>query len=310
MYGPGSYAQAHAARERIADHDVTGLWNNIPDPGPDLRDAEHVGDGPDGAPVILVGNGARAASSCRALERRRPGGDFVFDVNGFYAALGVSPDATVEEITRAYHDMGGQDDAWLTETLMILRDPDKRAAYDRMLPHQRFNDSTTYAEVRRVEAMEALREGIPRTGTVSDQSVYGGARRTREWGSAYTKSTSDKQPPWQYAYYLWHLLYRDSAVDQLPEWQHLLIAALNGDEHSAPLQFAVGRCAAGIPATAIRVAGTLIAFLPYNTAPTPEQAVRVAAMLRTLATDHTTSVTPDNTLTATRTHTPSLEHAA
>lgn len=310
MYGPGSHAQAHAARERIADHDVTSLWGAIPDPGADIQDAEHFGNGPDGAPVIVVGDGARTASSCVALERRRPASRFVFDVNGFYAALGVSPEATVEELSRAYHALGGQDDPWLTEALMILRDPDKRAAYDRMLPHQLFNDSTTYAQVRRAEALQALREGIPRTGTVSDQSMYGGARGTQKWDSAYTESRTEKQPPWEYAYYLWNLLYRDSAVTSLPDWQHLLIDALNNDEHPTPLQFAVGRCAAGIPATAIQVAGTLIAFLPYNTDPTTEQAERVARRLRELATD-AQSATSDTAPTATRTHTtPSLEHAA
>jgi hypothetical protein len=61
------------------------------------------------------------------LERYQP---IVWDVNGYYADLGIKPTATRREIMQAYQVLGGQDSVRLTYVVKQLLDADIRARYD------------------------------------------------------------------------------------------------------------------------------------------------------------------------------------
>lgn len=259
------------------DIDLTDLWSRIP--GPTATLAAY---GPDGAPVILVGDGPRTCTSARAVVSLRPGR--IYDVNGFYAELGVSPQASARELVDAYMAAGGQDSAHLTEVLMILRDPVRRAAYDRMLPHQRFADTRTVQRLTRAEAVRRLRESDPLSSVFETENVQNQPSYTRESVSENTHrvpgADAETDPAFGYAYYLWGVVYSPSARAGLPQWQAALITALGATP--GPVQFAVGRCALGSDSVAIRVAGVPVAFLSAGTAPQQTLAEHVASQLRAL----------------------------
>lgn len=293
--GPGSYARADAARDYIASATgVNSLWDALPGGQTAVQPpagTRHVGTAPDGAPVFLAGTGPDTGSSCTALAVRAPQEvlplPYIHDVNGFYAALGVDPRASVKELSRAYFDLGGHADPWITEALMILRDPDKRAAYDAMVPPQRYLDEATAAQRRREAAVQRARDfEASNGGTRFVERVYADDTRTPQWSQAYTLP----EDAWGYSYYLWDLDPSPYALQGLPQWQEMIVSAL---ADGPPLTFAVGRSLASrrpVEEDVQKIGATLVAFLPYGIAPTPAQAYRAARQLRYLASPHRTLI--------------------
>lgn len=269
------------------DIDLTDLWGRIP--GPTATLAAY---GPDGVPVILVGDGPRTCTSTLAVVSLRP--PTVYDVNGFYAALGVDPGADRHTLAKAYVALGGPGDHRLTEILSILLDPDKRRAYDRMLPHQRFADTETVQRLTRAESERRLRESDPLSSVFDAENVRNEPSNTRESVSETARrvpgSDAEADLAWGYAYYLWGVTYSPSARADLPQWQEALITAL-GTLPGPAQQFAVGRCALGTDPVAIRVADVPVAFLSAGTAPQQTLAERVAIQLRALQQHTTPSIT-------------------
>jgi hypothetical protein len=270
------------------DIDLTDLWGRIP--GPQVIVAGH---GPDGHGILLVGDGPRTCTSVRTVASRRL--PRVYDVNGFYEALGVATDADRVALSAAYLARGGQSDRRLTEILMILRDPHKRAAYDRMLPHQRFAESELIAHITRAEAYRVIREHAPLSSVFEPRNMDFETPNTRESGSEYGQDvprwdagriTAEADSSWWgYAYYLWGVTYSASAVAHLPLWQQMLITAL-GDDGGPGIRFAVGRSTLGSAPTAIRVQEVPVAFLSAGTAPQQNLAEHVASQLRALVTQN------------------------
>jgi len=266
------------------DIDLTDLWARIPGPTATL-----IAYGPDGVPVILVGDGPRLCTSARAVVSLRP--SRIYDVNGFYAALGVEPGADRHTLAKAYVALGGHGDPRLTEIMSILLDPDKRRAYDRMLPHQRFADTETVQRLTNAESARRLREADPLSSVFDTENVRSGGQNTREsvheTAGRVPGNVTETDLTWGYAYYLWGVTYSASETADLPLWQQAVITAL-GALPGAAQQFAVGRCALGTDPVAIRVADVPVAFLSAGTAPQQTLAERVANQLRALQ-QHTTS---------------------
>lgn len=88
----------------------------------------------------------------------------VFDVNRYYAVLGVTPNRGVSrsEIKRAYRriiktvhpDVGGDSSLYehIQCAIEVLGDPDKRSQYDRMLPPALWQDSIVHRRWQRIVA--------------------------------------------------------------------------------------------------------------------------------------------------------------
>lgn len=277
------------------DIDLTDLWGRIPGPSANLA-----GYGPDGTPIILVGDGPRTCTSARAVVSLRP--SRIYDVNGFYAELGVAPDANRHALAKAYVALGGQSNSRLTEIMSILLDPLKRHAYDRMLPHQRFADTDTVQRLTRAESVRRLRESEPLSSVFDTENVHNEPSYTRESVSEnvhrFPGSAAEADLTWGYAYYLWGVTYSPSALADLPLWQEAVITAL-GSLGAPAQQFAVGRCALGTDPVAIWVADVPVAFLSAGTAPQQTLAERVATQLRALQ-QHTT---PSNAHSHAKQHT-------
>ncbi len=78
------------------------------------------------APVV-VGSGPVAWSTSVVMERWPT---VVYDTNGYYASLGVTPWATRDDLRRAYVSKGGELSPRLTYIMSQLLDPEVRRRYD------------------------------------------------------------------------------------------------------------------------------------------------------------------------------------
>ncbi len=74
----------------------------------------------------LHGDGPAEASSNLCIEQQ----PFRWDTNGFYRALGLTPDATRVEIAHAYIERNGYTSEWITSAARTLIDKDTRRVYD------------------------------------------------------------------------------------------------------------------------------------------------------------------------------------
>lgn len=267
-----------------ADIDLTNLWAPIPG-----QQAHWAGRGPDGVEILLVGDGPHACTSGRVLDRV-----YIYDVNRFYAALGVDPRAERHTLGAAYVARDGHTDPVLTEIIKILLDQVRRAVYDRLIPLQRFQTREIWEARVRAAADLQFKSGIPLSSVFEPQNPYFEAPNMQESDLEHAQEppriTVEVTPePWGYAFYLWGVIYTASAVTHLPQWQQMIITALGEDEDEGepPMRFAVGRSALGSSPAAIEVGGTPVAFLSAGTAPQPNLARHVARQLRALVTAKT-----------------------
>lgn len=83
------------------------------------------------ARLTIVGRPQDVALSTSTALMRWP---IVYDVNGYYAALGVLPSATRRELMAAYRARDGEDDPYLTYVFKQLLNPRTRAQYDAVEP--------------------------------------------------------------------------------------------------------------------------------------------------------------------------------
>ncbi len=67
-------------------------------------------------------------------EGLQPVSDYVYDVNRYYAHLGVSTDASMAEIMAGFYANDGMNSERLTYIVKWLRNPEQRAYYDRLVP--------------------------------------------------------------------------------------------------------------------------------------------------------------------------------
>lgn len=112
----------------------------------------------------LVGSPEHVSASASTALAVRQGGVLVcHDVNGYYAALRVSPTATRRELTDAYRERGGPNDAWLTHCFQQLHNRQTRAIYDARPPGQPLVDRYIVDDLRRQASLHVA-AGNARTG--------------------------------------------------------------------------------------------------------------------------------------------------
>lgn len=192
----------------------------------------------------------------------------VWDVNGYYYALGVGFRASRKQLLRAYEARGGQEDEYLTYVFSQLLSASVRRAYDAQPLGVKFLDRYVEMDLKR-RALQVARErraaGIETTpaevldewGFVApdkDHSEVGkdhfsqleggetlSAERVdipKESGENTPKTTTDT---WPYNYYGWRLsTLRDHVQDlqSMQAWQEAIAAECH--RQRAVVSFAVG----------------------------------------------------------------------
>ncbi len=167
----------------------------------------------------LVGDGPATFSTCVALERSPA---MVYDVNGYYRALGVPPSATKHQIARAYHERG-TDDPYLTYVVTQLLDPETRGAYDATPLGHVFLDEYVMERIR------LARSDLRVAGKTPPQTVLDTALR----GEEHHPTDSAR---WPWSYYLWDTAREDE--ERSRAWQESLSVALG--RVGVSMQIAVG----------------------------------------------------------------------
>ncbi|MFH8483128.1 hypothetical protein [Streptomyces sp. NPDC018055] len=201
----------------------------------------------------LVGRPDRAIiSTSTALVPHRPGALVVYDVNGYYRALGVHVRATRRELGDAYRATGGQD-PYVTYAFRQLLNPRTRAAYDAAPPGEPFPDRYVYDEILRRAALRAAYEnqvsGTEKTAVdILESHGIVPPKPTSEFldstepDSFDESRTRDRQPsirppaPWLYSYL--QLATTCDDVARLAQWQEGISRTLT--LHGTCPQFAVG----------------------------------------------------------------------
>jgi hypothetical protein len=203
---------------------------------------------------------------------------FVWDVNGYYAALGVDPKASRKELREAYQALDGQASAYLTYVFKQLLDPEVRAAYDRSPLGCPYMDEYQENDLKRRAAQEAGRRS-GKGKTTTPKTVLG------EWGytlddseervdtvSSDREDRSRKAEPLRYSYYGWRTSSFLPDTEQLQEWQRLLTAAAALLRVAPQISFGVTG-SSDQPYILQEVRGQQVIFFPEGEEPTEEVAL-------------------------------------
>lgn len=226
--------------------------------------------------ITRDGAGPVLASSCTALA---PDPAVCWDVNGYYAALGVPWTAPRATLKRAYLALKGSTSRYLTYVLSQLLNAEKRRAYDRMPLGSVFLDDR-YVQERLTRA--ASREAVRRRASGSEQTAE---EVLSEWGYNYKDAShqgsfdnepeigqAEDQPedeqPWGFGYYRWRTA--DLNEDRLRRWQQLLIQVLAAEGRG--MAFAVGVVGKTFAPCMTRPGINPIFFLREGTEPTLDTA--------------------------------------
>src|SRR2546430_5026109 len=153
----------------------------------------------------------------------------IFDVNGWYAALGVSLRATRVQLRDAYLRLGGHRSARLTHIMHQLLDPTMRAEYDRQQFGRPIPDDYAvedfWAIVQSLVSSEKLQQYTALVAAVDD--VAGKESNPpnfldKEDASLQAGGTA---PVTGYSYSHYQLNSMHARLDSLPQWQRLVIGS-------------------------------------------------------------------------------------
>lgn len=233
------------------------------------------------ADPFLVGDGPVTFSTSLELVLLYP---LIWDVNGYYRELGVSPYATKVQIKWAYRKKKGWKSPRLTYIMKQLLNPAIRRLYDTTPLGEVFWDA--YVE-------EAMRNAAQRR--VSELKAQGRVAEAEE--IAYDSPFSDPVEEvldraggrgnnrfalseWPWAFYLWQSSCQDKA--RLQRWQEALCGVLGKrKEHH---QIAVGFLGGAGQAWEVRTVGyRIVAFLSDGAQPTEVLANAAASRVIELA---------------------------
>lgn len=183
--------------------------------------------------------------------------EIVWDVNGYYRALGVPTSASRKDIRRAYQRLSGQDDWWLTMAVSVLLGSE-RIRYDAMPLGQLYLD-------------EALRLAWVRKQLQDREGSLVIERRER---------VEIEAPGW--GWWSWQAPVPDEGGPTMEEWRSLVVRELA--ERRVAIRLAVGWHAKGSHrAVVMEVAPGVIGALLHNdykgVAPTPGLAATVAEQI-------------------------------
>lgn len=155
---------------------------------------------------------------------------FRWDVNGYYAALGVSPQATRRELREAYQVLEGQSSPYLTYVFKQLLNPETRAAYDAAPLGQMFLDEYTQRDLKRRAKTEAHRRSSRGEFTTAEQVMDDWGYVTEDGGEGVdTVSPTEQNSPrraarLEYSYYCWRTTKFLVDEELLQQWQRVLTA--------------------------------------------------------------------------------------
>jgi hypothetical protein len=155
---------------------------------------------------------------------------FCWDVNGYYAALGVPTGATRRELREAYQVLEGQSSPYLTYVFKQLLNPETRAAYDAAPLGQLFLDEYTQRQLKRRAKTEAHRRSAQGEFVTAEQVMDDWGYVAEEEGEGVdTVSPTEQNSPrkaerLEYSYYGWKTTKFMMDEGVLQGWQRVLTA--------------------------------------------------------------------------------------
>lgn len=219
-----------------------------------------------------------------------------WDVNGYYRALGVHPDATRRELREAYQALNGQSSAYLTEVFKFLLNDEERAHYDAAPLGQPYLDRITERGLKERARREARMRSALTGRKVSPSQVLGewgyelhdeddsdiqgdnGASvpRPREGVDSVSPTGQDlprkaKRDQMEYSYYAWNTssFVQDEAL--LSRWQEALSSAASRSSTAPKLSFGITSVSDG-PFILREVEQRPVIFFPEGSEPTEDVA--------------------------------------
>jgi hypothetical protein len=239
----------------------------------------------------LIYNGPESVfSTCQDIVRWP---SYVFDVNGYYATLGVPWWATKKEIVAAYIDKVGvlQDEGdrvRLTYIFKVLQDPERRAKYDAVPLGAIFNDPFVQESIRLHDAWEAsqkllkgevtfdelmdMQTALDEDDADVDDDVL---NRSRQDGlTAQNQMIGGGQ--WRWSYYTLDSQCDDHAV--LSRWQALLVRYISRKKKG--VRIAVGFIGVGVTPSLYEVHEVgkhTVVFISDKSVPTRRLAKKAAS---------------------------------
>lgn len=207
----------------------------------------------------------------------------VWDVNGYYHALGVGFNATRKQLMRGYNARDGQSSDYLTYVFAQLLDEAVRRSYDACPLGTKFFDRYIEEEIRRRAVEQASRRGmeaedvleewgfiVEREGGEDDLIVPGVVEEDevdipQEEGE--DSPVTPEQEPWPYTYFAWRLKRREDRLENVEimrRWQEAIVAECQARKIS--LQFAVGIMGEkqGSRIMTMSVSGATVVFIATN----------------------------------------------
>ena len=226
-----------------------------------------------GGAVYVLGHGPTAASTC--LDLAVPV-RLVWDTNGYYRDLGISPEATRREIREAYQRLNGQESTRLTYIVKQLLDPEIRARYDATPLGSVFFDYEVETLLRdaRVQETAALRA----QGRVEEAEEIEALDFGESLDTLVRRVKDDRAQPvqsvWSWAYFAKDTFRWDP--ERLGRWQELLVSALGRAGHR--LDLAVGFSGGmGSPWEVTWIGPQVVVFLNVGERPTEALAQQAAS---------------------------------
>lgn len=206
----------------------------------------------------------------------------VWDVNGYYRALGVPTDATRRDLRAAYQRLRGWESERITYIIKILLNEKTRAEYDAIPPGDLFFDIFIR---RAVEAVIHDASSDMGPGEV-DENYEREAQAIRdELDEKMNKRqvldsraySDDDLPHWGWGYYRWRSNRRDTA--SLTEWQAHLVKALSDQGVTTRLSIGFAGAHLPLPWGLLPIGHRLVMFLRDGEQPTPELAADAATLV-------------------------------
>jgi hypothetical protein len=221
-----------------------------------------------------IESGPMDFTSCVALQ---PWPTVVWDVNAYYAELGIPWRATRTQIREAYQRLGGDGSDRLTYIVKQLLDPVIRANYDATQPGSVFFDRYIAEYVKnQMLADQVVEHG--RILTFDDQvvqelSVIDLTKFMNRPFDTVLGEVQNMGARWRWGYYLWASDIYDT--DRLRQWQELLVSALAGK--GVNLRLSVGLVGGSQEPMRVEAVGyRVVAFLGEAETPSLELAQAAA----------------------------------
>lgn len=194
----------------------------------------------------------------------------IYDVNAYYATLGVSPRASRREIREAYSAKKGWKFERLTYIVKQLLDSEVRRAYDACLPGSRFFDRYMQDYVK----SQILADHRQETGRTMDTDEVEAIdwEKLSNTSIVLDGSSESGYPRWRWGFYLWKVGEYD--IPLLTEWMRCLCSVYAGyDGH-----LSVGLMDGEEEVALVTVGYRPVAFINVNSKPSTQLARQLEYM--------------------------------